>query len=73
MTTEEIRNTRKSFAAQLTNMIRDFEGQTGVTIQGINVERMSLKECVSPRPLSKFKLVSIFKGVYVSLSNPLND
>lgn len=62
MTTEAIREARKSFAAQLTNMIRDFEGQTGVPIAAINIERSEHKRFGQPE-----KHVSLFRGVFVSL------
>jgi hypothetical protein len=64
MTTEEIRNARKSFVAQLTNMIRDFERQTGKTIQGINVERSTHKSRI---PGQYDETISLFKGVYLAI------
>lgn len=63
MTTEEIRNARKSFVAQLTSMIKDFEQQTGVTIQVINVERERFKG-YGTEVGGKY---SLFKGVYVGI------
>ena len=71
MTKEEIRNARKSFAMQLTNMIRDFEEQTGKTIRGINVERMECKtygvDVTKQGTLAQdFGFISLFKGVYIS-------
>jgi hypothetical protein len=65
MTAEEIRHARKSFVAQLTSMIRDFERQTGATVQAVNVERESYKQkCRCPEQCGA-KTVSLFKGVFV--------
>lgn len=64
MTTEEIRNARKSFAAQLTSMIRDFERQTGKRIEAINVERDRYKPYPANTDGSK---MSLFKGVYLAI------
>lgn len=66
MTTEEIRNARKTFTAQLTNMIRDFESQTGTTIQAINVERIN--HVSKSRGVIQDRL-SLLKGIFIALEN----
>jgi hypothetical protein len=64
MTPDAIRDARNSFAMQLTNMIRDFERQTGKTIQGINVERSTHKSRI---PGQYDETISLFKGVYLAI------
>lgn len=69
MTTEEIRNARNSFAAQLTGMIRDFEHQTGATIRSINVERDHSKRYYTDQASGQLKSATsnLFKGVYLAI------
>ena len=70
MTTEEIRDARKTFAAQLTAMIRDFERQTGKTIGAINIERDTFKRyppSVGKTGSDNGVNFSLFKGVYLAI------
>jgi hypothetical protein len=50
---------RKSFMDQLNEMIKDFERQTGKTVQGINIDRDKFKGVNYERTL--------FRGVYVAV------